>query len=207
MNKTAICIRMLQILNTGRIYKVDELVALLNEDSSITTNRRNVLEYKKELEACGFPIESIPGPYGGYRLSKTETMPMTHLNSSEEHALYQSLSYINSYGDFPDKHFSVSAVSKVFSSISMHAVTADYLYGERQRKDSVETVSPVFLTLQSAIEKKDASPSIIWDVIVLSETRRRNPILYFRKMDCGCCSAMIKRTGNINITSLNGFQI
>ena len=67
MGKTALCIRMLQILNTGRIYKVTELAEILN------TNPRNIYEYKKELDEIsidsGFYIETIPGKYGGYKLN------------------------------------------------------------------------------------------------------------------------------------------
>ena len=44
MGKAASCIRMLQILNTGRIYKVSELAELLE------TNPRNIIEYKKEKD-------------------------------------------------------------------------------------------------------------------------------------------------------------
>ena len=65
MGKAAMCIRMLQILNTGRIYKISELADLLD------TNPRNIIEYKKELEEVAeqenhaFFIETIPGRYGG----------------------------------------------------------------------------------------------------------------------------------------------
>ena len=41
MGKAAMCIKMLQILNTGRVYKVSELASLLD------TNPRNVKKYKK----------------------------------------------------------------------------------------------------------------------------------------------------------------
>lgn len=41
MGKSALCIRMLQILNSGKIYKVSELADLLE------TNPRNILENKK----------------------------------------------------------------------------------------------------------------------------------------------------------------
>ena len=43
MEKTAKCIKMLRILNTGRIYKVKELADLLE------TKERNVIDYKEEL--------------------------------------------------------------------------------------------------------------------------------------------------------------
>ncbi len=70
MGKAAMCIRMLQILNTGRIYKISELADLLD------TNPRNILEYKKELEEVAgetnhsFFIETVPGRYGDIDLLK-----------------------------------------------------------------------------------------------------------------------------------------
>ena len=41
MGKAAMCIKMLQILNTGRVYRISELAELFE------TNPRNVIEYKK----------------------------------------------------------------------------------------------------------------------------------------------------------------
>ena len=55
MGKAGMCIAMLQILNTGKVYKVSELAELLE------TNPRNIIEYKKELEEFGYYIENIPG--------------------------------------------------------------------------------------------------------------------------------------------------
>ena len=65
MGKSAMCIQMLQILNSGRVYKASELADLLE------TNPRNIIEYKKELEEAGYYIISIPGKFGGYQLDKT----------------------------------------------------------------------------------------------------------------------------------------
>lgn len=53
MGKAAMCIKMLQMLNSGRIYKVSELADLLE------TNPRNVIEYKKELEEAGYYIITL----------------------------------------------------------------------------------------------------------------------------------------------------
>ena len=69
MGKAGMCIAMLQILNTGKVYKVSELAELLE------TNPRNIIEYKKELEEFGYYIENIPGRYGGYRLENTVFSP------------------------------------------------------------------------------------------------------------------------------------
>ena len=46
MSKTSNSIKMLQILNSGRLYKISELADILD------TNPRNIIEYKKEIEDC-----------------------------------------------------------------------------------------------------------------------------------------------------------
>ncbi len=78
MGKTALCIRMLELLNIGRIFKVTELASLLE------TNPRNIIEYKRELEETGYYISSIPGRYGGYKLDSNTLIPVLHLNNEEK---------------------------------------------------------------------------------------------------------------------------
>ena len=70
MSKASLCIQMLRLLNTGKIFKASELADRLE------TNTRNIFEYKTELEDAGYLIESIPGRYGGYRLVKSGLFPV-----------------------------------------------------------------------------------------------------------------------------------
>ena len=92
MDKTAKCIKMLRLLNTGRIYKVKELADLLE------TNERNVIAYKEELNSLGvddgFIIVSKPGKYGGYQLNHTYPLPRFKLPPSEKKALTEGPGYI-----------------------------------------------------------------------------------------------------------------
>ena len=85
MEKTAKCIKMLRILNTGRIYKVKELADLLE------TKERNVIDYKEELNFLGdeegFHIVGIPGKFGGYQLNHTYPIPGFKFTSNEKKAL------------------------------------------------------------------------------------------------------------------------
>ena len=48
----------------------------------LETNKRNIIEYKKELECAGYYINTIRGRYGGYSLDKTKLMPIMHLTAS-----------------------------------------------------------------------------------------------------------------------------
>lgn len=117
MGKAAMCIRMLQILNTGRIYKISELSGLLD------TNPRNVLEYKKELDEVSdranrvFCIETIPGRYGGYKLNGNALIPSIKLSSKEKNALTESYKYLLSNESFIKREELINAYAKIMSAL------------------------------------------------------------------------------------------
>ena len=112
MSKSSMCIQMLQILNSGRVYKVSELANLLE------TNPRNILEYKKEIEDAGYCIIGIPGKYGGYKLDKTGTIPSIKFTEEEKKAIVEASAYLNKRNDFPWEREFESATGKLFSSIA-----------------------------------------------------------------------------------------
>ncbi len=119
MGKAAICIRMLQILNTGRKYKISELAEYLK------TSPRNIIEYKRELNEvaseCGycFYIDNICGQNGGYILNGNITLPALKLELEEKEALLESFNYSMDKNDFPKKKELVSAYSKVLSNVEI----------------------------------------------------------------------------------------
>lgn len=127
MGKAAMCIRMLQILNTGRIYKISELADLLN------TNPRNILEYKKELEevACetnhSFFIETVPGRYGGYRLSKNYVIPSLKLLPEEKESIIEGFNMLMNKSNFLKKDIYSIAIGKIASSIELPEDDRDLL--------------------------------------------------------------------------------
>lgn len=88
MGKAAMCIKMLEVLNTGRIYKVSELADILE------TNSRNISEYRKELEECGYYIETIPGKYGGYRLESSRIIPSLKLTDEEKESIIDGFNFL-----------------------------------------------------------------------------------------------------------------
>ena len=111
LGKTAKCIKMLQILNSGRIYKVSELADLLE------TNPRNVIEYKKELEDAGYTVINTPGKYGGYRLEKATIIPSLKFTEEEKKAISDGAGYLGVRNDFLLKKDFQTAMSKVYSSM------------------------------------------------------------------------------------------
>lgn len=110
--KTALCIQMLQILNSGRVYKVSELARRLE------TNPRNIIEYKKELEDAGYFIVSIPGRFGGYQLDKSSIIPSLKLTEEEKKILQIANDYLKAHKDFLDVDLFQTALSKIFSSMN-----------------------------------------------------------------------------------------
>ena len=119
MGKAAMCIQMLQILNTGRIYKISEIAGLLE------TNPRNIVEYKKELEECGYYIDTIPGRYGGYRLNKSIILPSFKLTLNDTKVLDEGTNYLLTRNDFLLKNDFQKAMSKIYSTISKETFIND----------------------------------------------------------------------------------
>lgn len=125
MGKTALCIRMLQILNTGRIYNVSELAEILN------TNPRNIYEYKKELDEIsvdsGFYIETIPGKYGGYKLNGNAIIPSIKMTPSEKETIVEAYNYVLTKKDFLKKKEFISGFSKIMSNINVEEKQNDLM--------------------------------------------------------------------------------
>lgn len=114
MGKTEKCLKMLRILNTGRIYKVKELADLLE------TKERNVIEYKEELNALGeeegFYIIGVPGKFGGYQLNHTYPLPRFKFTPDEKKALTEGMGYLLNRNDFLYNKDFQSAMTKVLSA-------------------------------------------------------------------------------------------
>lgn len=111
MGKTGNCIKMLQLLNTGKLFKISELAHILE------TNPRNIIEYKKELESYGYFIDTVPGRYGGYKLSQNELIPSLLFKQQEKTALLDLFNYAMSKKDFINKNGISEVMGKIFSSL------------------------------------------------------------------------------------------
>ncbi len=111
MNRTALCIKMLSILNTRGLVSRAELAQLLE------TNVRNISEFKKELEVAGYPINYVSGRYGGYRLAAHLLLPMVKLTKEEKSALSEGVQYLTSHSDFLPVGDYQSAMDKVMGSV------------------------------------------------------------------------------------------
>ncbi len=70
MGKLSNIVTMIQLLNTGKKYTVDELSKILE------VTPRMVRSYKEELDKAGIYVDTIMGPYGGYVLNQSIRMPV-----------------------------------------------------------------------------------------------------------------------------------
>ena len=116
MLRSALCIKMLMILFASDVVSIKDLAYELD------TNPRNIPEYRKELEAAGYPIETISGIYGGYRLNKNKFFPTVRLTDAEKKAMVESFEYITKRGDLPSMPAYKTAMEKMMSANNYRSV-------------------------------------------------------------------------------------
>ena len=100
MNRTNLCIRMLQLLKARGKMNTTQLA------SELEVNPRNIREFKKELVLAGYNVEEVKGRYGGYILNDQYDLPVTIFSDEQKDALVQSYKFI--------------ATSKISSNDSLH---------------------------------------------------------------------------------------
>jgi len=155
MGKAAMCIRLLQILNTGRVYNRTQLAGLLD------TNPRNIAEYVKELDevameaGSGFYIETVPGRYGGYKLNGNISIPAIKLTLEEKTALLESFNYSVTKKDFPKKKDLTTAFSKVASNIEIEEKDNKLVVVDKyQLQMDQNDINTRYAFIEDAINKK-----------------------------------------------------
>ena len=69
MSKVSNVITMLELLQSGRKYSINEL------SNKLEVSERMIRVYKEDLEKAGIYIDTIMGPYGGYVLNQNINIP------------------------------------------------------------------------------------------------------------------------------------
>lgn len=77
MSKISNILTMINLLNTGRQYTINELANILE------VTPRMIRIYKEELEKAGIYITTIRGKYGGYILDNTIKMPLKKITKED----------------------------------------------------------------------------------------------------------------------------
>lgn len=70
MSKVSNAITMLELLQTGKKYGINEL------SNKLEVSERMIRVYKEDLEKAGIYIDTIMGPYGGYVLNQRVRTPI-----------------------------------------------------------------------------------------------------------------------------------
>lgn len=70
MSKVSNAITMLELLQTGKKYSINEL------SNKLEVSERMIRVYKEDLEKAGIYIDTIMGPYGGYVLNQRVRTPI-----------------------------------------------------------------------------------------------------------------------------------
>ena len=153
MDKTANCIYMLQLLSTGRKFKISELAEQLE------TTPRCVIAYRKEINKLEFQtgcyIECKPGKEGGYYLEGYAMLPSAELTDQEKDALVQSLNYILARPDFPEKELVLKAYGKIMSNMTMPEGTLNFVASiDKVKVKHNEDMRRFYELIREAIRKK-----------------------------------------------------
>jgi predicted DNA-binding transcriptional regulator YafY len=153
MGKAGNCIKMLQILNTGRLYKISELADLLD------TNPRNIIEYKKELDEIsvnsGFFIETVPGRYGGYRLNGNVVIPSLKLITEEKEILLDAYNFLLTKKDFIKQKEIIYIFSKILSNVEIEKKNKTIISSDAYQLVMIdEEIKKRYVFLDKAIKEK-----------------------------------------------------
>lgn len=116
MNRSALCIKMLNLLNSRGKMSRDELA------KELETNKRNIGEFKKELETAGYVINSTSGKDGGYELVREKLFPAVNLNGVEINSIDEALGFLKN-SKFLDYDNFQSAMDKVKSTVNNYEIS------------------------------------------------------------------------------------
>ena len=83
MSKISNVLTMLQLLQSGRKYSINELA------KELEVSERMIRVYKEDLEKAGIYIDTIMGPYGGYVLKQPVRMPIRKFKQTDVEILDQ----------------------------------------------------------------------------------------------------------------------
>jgi predicted DNA-binding transcriptional regulator YafY len=137
MGKLSNTITMLQLLNTGKKYTVNELSKILE------VTPRMIRSYKEELDKAGIYIDTIMGPYGGYVLNQSIRMPVRKFRKKDVDLLNRVSSKLNDEQLKNDLYILTDKVRGVFKGSKEEAKELD-----------IHEVSDKYNALTRAIKEK-----------------------------------------------------
>lgn len=146
MNKTALAIRMLELLYSYGKLDRKQLSELLE------TTPRKIIDLKIELETAGYYIESTTGKNGGYRLKDRLILPTLNLTESQKKSLLYAYEYLKMKNDFLYQ----KELNEVIEKVKIVSNT-DYYDGSiiYQKEESHSDISKdIIEKIEDCIQKK-----------------------------------------------------
>ena len=112
VNKTAACIKIIQILGARNDYvSSNELSEILE------INPRNIKEYIKELQIAGYSFDNKKGIYGGYKLKNSGVIPSIRLDDNDKRNIQSGVDFLKNATDFLGFNDYLKSVGKLLASI------------------------------------------------------------------------------------------
>lgn len=133
MSKLSNALIMLELLNNGKKYSINELAEILE------VTPRMIRSYKDDLEKSGIYIDTIRGPYGGYVLNQSVRVPRRKFKKED----YEFL-----------KNLSVSDSDKTKLSIIADKMRGIYLGSQDEKVVLSQETRAIYNTLERAIKEK-----------------------------------------------------
>jgi|GEM_PF-2043665 len=145
-NRIEKTLKMLEILRDGRRYKKQELADMLD------TKPRNIIEYKKDLEASGYYIDYQNGKNGGYALDTECLLPSINFTIQEKTALLRANDYIQSSDFLLNEDFN-EAMIKLKANFNIDDVNYSTYLGTARIKDK-EIIDRYYKIISEAIKER-----------------------------------------------------
>ena len=146
------CFEMLKLLNAYDIISKGELAVLLE------TNERNIIEYKNELESCGYQINVIPGKFGGYSLNKESLMPSLALTENEN--LLPVLNFKSLSNEFIEQIKKNDTSKEKMKNKNKNAAKIKYFRIRKLQTKSIKNNNMMKLDIYKNIRNRSLLPSV-----------------------------------------------
>ena len=114
MNRTNLCIRMLQLLKARGKMNTTQLA------TELEVNPRNIREFKKELVLAGYNVEEVKGRYGGYILNDKYDLPVTIFSDEQKDAWFNPISLCVHKKTLNPFHYIVMRWIRLFRQARFH---------------------------------------------------------------------------------------
>lgn len=144
MNRTSLCIRMLQLLQARGKMNTTQLA------NALEVNPRNIREFRKELVLAGYNVEEIKGRYGGYVLNDSLDLPVHKFTDEQKEALSESYKYMRNQKDFKSIDTYLEAMEKIICSSKIQEDSNYYFSDTNSGLD--ENIKQMINTAQYAIK-------------------------------------------------------